>query len=389
MPTAIFLLLRVFFYPLLGFPSAISAETALRRAPVTLTHLLFTAKSQEGSNQMKHLLIRRTVVSSTTRAVLGLIAIAVLVTTAGALARTAHATVPAANGLIAFAATDQNGDYQVFTVAENGQGLRQLTHIPGGVYWPHWSPDGRRIVFEDDQNGGCPSIAIIDADGGNLVVLPNEPGICAAMPSFTPDGTHILFEHCLHCSLHPPQSGHIDAVWLMRADGSNPHKISSGASDGICGAPEASPDGSKVVFGGCGPGDGDEALFTASISGAHTTQVTPFSFGVGGKEDWSPDGQRLLFTDHADYQGGLSANIDTINPDGTGLFHVTHFSGGEGAADGLTGSFSPDGRWIVFRYELNGSYGLYKIRTDGTGMQAILPLSSFKPRAIAWGPASS
>jgi Tol biopolymer transport system component len=335
---------------------------------------------------MKRVLVQGSAVSSTTRAVLGLIAIAVLVTTAGVLARTAHATVPAANGLIAFAGADQNGDYQVFTVAENGQGLQQLTQIPGGIYWPHWSPDGRRIVFEDDQNGSCPSIAIINADGSNLVVLPNQPRICDAMPSFTPDGTHILFEHCSNFCHHPFRT---DTVWVMRADGSNPHQISSGAGDGICGAPEASPDGSKVVFAGCGPGDGDNALFTASIRGAHTSQVTPFSSSVGGKEDWSPDGQRLLFTDHADYEGGLSANIDTINPDGTGLFHVTHFSGGEGAADGLTGSFSPDGRWIVFRYELNGSYGLYKIHPDGSDMQAILPLSSFKPRAIAWGPAPS
>jgi Tol biopolymer transport system component len=334
---------------------------------------------------MKRLLVRGSGVSSTTRAALGLIAIAVLVTTAGALARTAHATVPAANGLIAFAAADQNGDYQIFTVDQNGQGLQQLTTIPGGAYWPHWSPDGRQIVFEDDQNGSCPSIATMNADGSNLVVLADAHGVCEGMPSFTPDGTHILYEHCLRCDIRVAT----DTVWIMGRDGSSPHQISFGARNGICGAPEASPDGRKVVFAGCGPGDGDNAIFTASISGDHTFQVTPFSLSVGGKEDWSPDGQRLLFTDHADYEGGLSANIDTINPDGTGLFQVTHFSGGEGAADGLTGSFSPDGQWIVFRYELNGSYGLYKIQPDGTGMQAILPLSGFKPRAIAWGPAPS
>jgi len=28
---------------------------------------------------------------------------------------------------------------------------------------------------------------------------------------------------------------------------------------------------------------------------------------------------------------------------------------------------------------------LYKMRPDGSHMQAILPLSSFKPRLIAWG----
>ena len=80
---------------------------------------------------------------------------------------------------------------------------------------------------------------------------------------------------------------------------------------------------------------------------------------------------------------GTTANIATIRPDGTHLRFLTHYQGGDVQA--LVGSYSPDGRWIVFRLEDHGLSGLYKIRPDGSHMRVILPLSSFKPRFIDWG----
>ena len=41
---------------------------------------------------------------------------------------------------------------------------------------------------------------------------------------------------------------------------------------------------------------------------------------------------------------------------------------------------------IVFRLEDHGQYGLYRMRPNGSGLHAILKLSSFKPRFIDWGP---
>jgi hypothetical protein len=42
--------------------------------------------------------------------------------------------------------------------------------------------------------------------------------------------------------------------------------------------------------------------------------------------------------------------------------------------------------WIVFRLEDHGQYALYRMNPDGGALHAILPLSSFKPRYIDWGP---
>jgi Tol biopolymer transport system component len=128
-----------------------------------------------------------------------------------------------------------------------------------------------------------------------------------------------------------------------------------------------------------------QALFTSGSDGSDPSPITPFSFNVGFKHDWAPDGQRLAFIHNADFAiPGESANIATIRPDGTDLRFLTHYRGGE--LNAFVGSYSPDGRWIVFRLEDHGRFGLYKMHPDGSHLKPILGLSSFAPRFIDWGP---
>ncbi len=132
------------------------------------------------------------------------------------LAPTAHATFPGRNGLIAFTADTGSGT-QIYTVRPNGHGLRQITHVDGDAIKPDWSPDGRRIAFALNE---C-SIAIMNADGSNLTVLPSQtPGGCEADPSFTPDGSRLVFER------YDP-SIEDDAVWSMNLDGTDRQPITS------------------------------------------------------------------------------------------------------------------------------------------------------------------
>src|SRR5215469_9266353 len=84
--------------------------------------------------------------SFTLRAVLtGFVVLATLL-----FASPAWATFPGANGQIVFAALPTPGapGHQIFTIEPNGTNLRQLTHLAGDAFTPHWSPDGTRIVFE-------------------------------------------------------------------------------------------------------------------------------------------------------------------------------------------------------------------------------------------------
>jgi Tol biopolymer transport system component len=285
------------------------------------------------------------------------------------------ATVPGDNGRIAFQADTGTG-YQIYTLRPNGHDLRQITHVSVNAQGPEWSPDGRLIAFEH-QSAMCASVAIMNADGTDLIdILPPSSNLCEGAPSFTPDGKRIVFEQFNLDTFE-------DAIWIMRLDGSDRRFITIGTGSGVT-DPSVSPDGGTLSFIDFNGLDFGQAIFTADIHGRNLFQVTPFTFDVALKADWAPNGRRFLFTDNADLPPPASANIATIRPDGTGLRHLTHFQGGDVKA--YNGSYSPDGRWIVFRLEDHGSFGLFKMHPDGSDARPILGFSSFKPRFIAWGP---
>ena len=101
--------------------------------------------------------------------------------------------------------------------------------------------------------------------------------------------------------------------------------------------------------------------------------------------DWAPDGRQIVITTNADYPNHKSPNVATIRPDGSHLRLLTHYTGGEQGA--FAGSYSPNGRWIVFRIENaeKERFGLYRMHPDGTHRQLIKKLP-FPPRQSDWGP---
>jgi Tol biopolymer transport system component len=292
--------------------------------------------------------------------------LAMLLSAAG----TAFATFPGHNGLIAFQAQTSAG-VQIYTVRPNGKDLQQITFLNGDAVAPAWSPNGRRIVFEHDAPGECGNVAIMNADGNGLIEFP-VPGVCEGDPSFTPDGTRIIFDR-----IDPATND--EAFWSMDLNGDNRQRIGP-----CCADPNVAPNGEKISFLGFNGDPNGSALFTSNIDGSNLFQVTPFSFDVAVKQDWAPDGKRLVFSIYGDVPiTGVSTNIVTIRPNGKQLRFVTNYEGGDVSA--FVGSYSPDGRWITFRLNDHGLFGLYKIHPDGSGLKAILPLSDFRPRFIAWG----
>jgi Tol biopolymer transport system component len=302
-----------------------------------------------------------------------LVAVAV---SAVAVPSAAYATFPGHNGLIAFAA-DTGSGYQVYTLRPNGHDLAQITMVSGDARHPHWSPDGRRIVFELDHPSGPPfsSVEVMNPDGSGLVDLTGARNGAEGSPSFTPDGSRIVFERFDDIT-------NVDAIWSMDLTGGDRHEITVGTGAGVT-SPDVSPDGTMLSYldsNGFG-----NALFVSSIDGSNPLQLTPFTFDLATGPTWAPDGQHLVFTYDADPpQPGVSANVATVRPDGTDLHYLTHYTGG--AVNAFVGSYSPDGQWIIFRLEDHGLYALYRMQPDGGALHAILGLSSFRPRDNNWGP---
>lgn len=296
-------------------------------------------------------------------ALLAIVALTTLATLA--LAPAAGATAPGRNGLIAFQAETDDG-IQIFTVRSNGKQLHQITHVDGDAAHPDWSPDGRRIAFDVNE---C-SVSVMDADGSNASVIASDPDLCQTDPSFTPDGSRLVYER------YDPALD-LDQLWSMKPDGSDKRLVtSSGGADA-----NVSPDGGKISFKGHPYG----ALVVENINGGGLVQVSP-SVSVTYKHDWAPDGQHLVVSDNSDPGPEDSVNIVTVRPDGTEWDYLTHYPAGFRAN---VGGYSPDGQWIVFRLQGPGLVPtMYRIRPDGSDLHALFSSSEIVPRFIDWGPAA-
>jgi Tol biopolymer transport system component len=301
-------------------------------------------------------------------------------TTAGlslVIAQPSSATFPDHNGRIAFQA--QVGDHvQLFTTRPDGSGLRQLTHDAGDSTRPDWSPNGRLIAFEFDRpdGSGC-DVRLLRLESGRVVDLTSGTNVCEAAPAFTPDGKRIVFERYSAAT-------NIDALWSMNVSGGDRHRIWV-APYGLT-APAVSPDGTMVSFVAFNGKDYGQALETIRMDGSHLSRLTPFWSDVAIKQDWAPDGRRLVFTDNAD-RLNRPANIFTIRPDGTGRRKLTHSASPQMRF--YVGGYSPNGEWIVYRKENQDRYSLFRMHPDGSDKQRLLgPSTTFEPRFIDWGPAT-
>jgi Tol biopolymer transport system component len=282
----------------------------------------------------------------------------------------AQATGPGRNGRLAYAAQTSSG-LQLFTVRADGSGVRQITSVDGDAAHPDWSPDGRRLVFEfgGENHAG---VFLINRDGSSPRDL--TPTGFQGNPAFTADGRHVVFDS---------EPGNID---IIRTDGTGRRTLTHNPFPGVGYDTDAnvSPDGRFISFVRIKASEREQALFSIRSDGSRLRQLTPYSLDVGVKHDWAPDSSRIAIIANADHQpAGTSANVATIRPDGSGLRMLTDYRGGE--VNALTGSYSPDGRWIAYRLEDHGKFSLMKLPAHGHGRSRRILSLPVAPRYIDWG----
>jgi Tol biopolymer transport system component len=252
------------------------------------------------------------------------------------------ATTGGKNGRIVFGKEITPDHFQMFTISADGTGEKQITHAFSAQN-PDWSPDGRSIAAEI-ENATSARVATMSADGKHVGVL--TPKGFQGQPSFSPDGKWIVYERDL------AEGAGNNGVWLMRADGTDNRRVTGNP-------------------------------FAVRRNGTDLRQLTPYSWEVAIKHDWSPDGKLIVLTTNADsVRPSDSANLVTIHPDGTGKTNITKFKGG--AMNAFAGSFSPDGAHIVFRLESGNTYSIAIVNRDGSHLRR-LTTGPAKPRFIDWG----
>ena len=291
--------------------------------------------------------------------------VAAAVTTALVLAAApSYATSKGTNGLVVF--QRQVGKHtQLFTIRPDGGGVRQVTHLTDSdAVGGEWSPDGRRLVFARDYAFGKPNehldIETIDADGRH----PHAFGLegLNGWPIWSPDGRQILWIRSPGLAVANPDGSEMR---LVKVPGDN-----SSVS--------FSPDGKRVVLrrdvaGGVG-------IYVVNVNGTGLRRVAFSKKGIADKIDWSPDGSRIVFS-MPEFGPPQSSNVYTIRPDGTGLRQLTHDTGGKlnNGAD----SWSPDGQKIAFASNHAGTYQIFVMNTDGSGVTQLT--HGRESHLAAWG----
>ncbi len=289
---------------------------------------------------------------------------------------------------VAFDAAENSGSSAVAVTVAARQ-VVQLTTDPSDDMHPAWSPDGARIAFQADRDGGHFDVWAMDSDGSTeerLTTNVNED----RNPAWSPDGAMIAFDS--------DRAGNFD-VWLLPLAGGEAQAaaVTAGNNDDI--EPAWSAVGDDLHFSsnrGTGtffnlwsqpfPGDeadavqvtsfddderapapspvNDDIAFTSTLgfAVAHVytktigqLEVDPLTGDIGVTESdpsWVPDGGVLVFGRGS---GGVS-NLWVLPVGATVPLQVTFGTGTTG--DGGP-AWSPGGDRIAFHSDRSGNHDIW------------------------------
>ena len=231
-----------------------------------------------------------------------------------------------------------NGSLAILATDGSGQRVVPSTMTPRD---PDWTRDGQSLLVKMSAGAARPALYRVAADGTTTMVLPGEPGwfvngyIGEPIHSFAqmPDGD--ILAAIAECSVNK-------ILYRFRPGGASATRVSppvpNGHSDCYDTAqswPSPSPDGMRVAY------DND----SMSVYYPHTVEVRDLTtgrvtyLGVGERPRWSPVSEEVAFVG--------DDRVWVARADGLGLRAVSPV--GRKYFPGV--SWSPDGRWLMARYD--------------------------------------
>jgi eukaryotic-like serine/threonine-protein kinase len=222
----------------------------------------------------------------------------------------------------------------------------KVTYEPSMEVHPALSPDGRFLAYA----GGNPlqtRVYVRQVSGGRPTLLTGDSAAVEVSPSWSPDGTRILFAN---------QHG----LFSVSASGGAPRQEAPARAAGAIIWSQWSPDGQTAAYVVA------DSIFLKPTGAPPRFLATSTSL-TGCR--WSPDGTRLVCAAGNAYFTMVGALFGNLAPSWIELFDVR-----SGARTVVTDSaginhspvWSGDGRSIYFASDREGPTDIYRIRADGS-----------------------
>lgn len=210
------------------------------------------------------------------------------------------------DGVIAFH-SKRSGALQIYVLQGDAGETVRLTNDTGGAFEPSWSPDCGSIVFasgRDDPNS-FELYTMLNDGSEQTRLLENQPADDWA-PAWSPVGDIIAYQ--------TNQAGKL-SVCFVTVDGEPQGCLESGYSNAL---PSWSPDGSKILFTSDRGGGGWD-VYVTDVQGDSTPMQLTDNDVVDMHPQFSPDGQFIAF----DSKRAGNYDIFIMNADGSGEIRLT------------------------------------------------------------------